>query len=777
MFTRISLVISLCLAPLVSTYAKTAPSGFGAFSPITESLAKDPSRSRELDFINACRGRLLRLEERGESTQALLDRFDKNFDSEKISPETRLCLILLIANRAEAMTPSDLRRAKRLAQGLNFKTPELQALSLYAMASIARYDAVTREKDYLIKDKLSDLLKKNIDAPWLRGNPKLEELLYEPFASKPNYFLTTEQNRKSMRGFIDFLEGISVEKRTYAMNLTLGMNFIYEAWQERGTDFAYKTTGKQFEGFEQYLRRATPCLKMANKMKPSETAPLIGLMIIAQTGSDPTAGSVDRWMSLARQVAPEDPKIYHCYGAAKMLRWGGSEKDMIDCYELLRSSKNYDSYKPGTAFGVMRMLMRDLEGEELKRMQKKLAEEFIPVANNYIRRFNETGTPLVAPDGGLYDFRAMALGALVDADLIKKINTVLPYSRPGFPEDSDASVNPYVIYQCIHPFGQALACAEAGDSSLIEEGQASYRTKKTHGDTRPIPQELVPRGDWDLLPLANEIWQADDAADFLKHSNPRWLEDYGKRLAKMADHVKSKPAKDFMHSMIELIRLESEFQQGKEVIIPLHSDLWTHAIPSQYPWNGNFNGEMAYEDAILCKDLYHYATINAFFMPPYEITLRINAVEPLLWPDVGVSVGRCITGNTGRSFLLNTISGKVAIVPPETGFPGAKEYPYKGKIGRLNTLKIRIFPHGYGVALNDGKWNEMRDDKFIPHSISIGSSPRSVCFGRFEYGPLTIRKISAEECSPEEKSWMRKQASQGGGPTLRSNAPAQSGKR
>lgn len=705
----------------------------GAYAPLLQNIASDATKVREAEFIRSCRGRLLQRVDRTESTSELLNRFAGEFDESRVAPETRLCLLTLIVNREQMMRGDDFARAEKLIAGLKFENPALRSLLLYARATLARHHAFGKENDYEPKAELISLIRENHDAGWLRDNPELELRLHSLFTLSPNNPCGASRDLACIRRFMDFLENIPESKRTYAEQFTLGCHYVKEAWRERGSAWAHETTPAQFEGFRRNLNKAGPLLRAAHAMRPDDVRPLIQLMTISMADTRAAGGDTAHWMDLARKANRDDHAIYERFAASNMLRWSGSEANIRECYQELLNCGDYDSFKAGASRDVMIALIQDLGGAERRAAIIRLARDFAPVANEYIRRYNETGRALIGARGQPIDFRAIALALLADADLLAESSFIRPYTRPGFEDDSDLTVDPYRIEHGGHTFSRALVCAESGDFNLIEEGLRTARTKKHSGSS-----EITP-----------EAQQADDREDIGRHADPDWLAGYGARLETMSTKVNSPAAKAFMRDMIELNRIERDFQAGKTVFIPFKPNFWEPAR-----WIGSFNGDSALAQHEVIPWFDHYATLNAYLKPPYEISVRINSIRYSKWPHVGVFVGRCVSGDTGRAFILESDTGRTYSMPPNCGLDKAKFRTDIRKVDRVATLKVRVFPHGYSVALDDYPRTAVRDDGFIPYKISIGALPGFSAYGRFEYTNMTVRKIADSEFSAEESSWM-----------------------
>lgn len=705
----------------------------GAYSSLGETLAADPARSAELAFVRAGAARLNRSIDRTASTPELIARFDREFSAITTHPVTRLALATIILNQGTNLTGADMMRAESLLADLKFTQPALRALHIKARANLAHYYAFGRENDFDAKAELLALLAQEVDSPWLRDSPELALKLFSPFLFEPGNPCGKRQDIACNAKFIAFLESIPAEKRTWAMQLTIGKYRIDEAWRKRGARWASETSPEQFAGFHAELALAGPALRAALALRPEESSPTIHLMTIAMADADAAGGDVAHWMSLARKIDPDNHRLLTRFAASNMARWGGDTSAIIACYEELLRSRDFDTPAPAAIGDVIHPLLRDLNREERIRWARRLATDFIPVANEYTRRFNETGRPLVGFAGHPINYRAIALAYLADADLLAEAPKLLRYSRPGFREDSDRSVDSYRLEHLGHGFSRALACAEANDFNLIEEYLPTLRTKSADAST---PEKLAAR-------------QAGDAVDLAHHGDPAWLADYGKRLESMSGKVTSPAAKAFLGDVLALNRMERDFLDFQTVRLPFSDSLWEKA-----KWIGTFDGETAVADHTRHPVYDHFATFRGHFNPPYELRVRINSAKYIKWPHVGVHVGRCVSGYTGRSFVLESDTGRTYSMPPKSPLNKAKFRSAETPVGRVATLTVRIFPHGYAVALDDHAPMRRRDDTFRPFRISVGALPGYTAYGRFEYSDLTIRRIRPEEMSAEELSWM-----------------------
>ena len=161
---------------------------FGAYAPLVRSLAGEPDRAKELDFVKACRSRLLRKVDRTEPTEVLLKRFAAEFEADKVHPVTRIVVATLVANMHGALSKEHGDLGSSLLRRFKDKVSEEQfAFLMCARVKIAPYRACGEgaENDAPLKKYLGNILVKHLESEWLTTNPGLQSMLFSLYTADP----------------------------------------------------------------------------------------------------------------------------------------------------------------------------------------------------------------------------------------------------------------------------------------------------------------------------------------------------------------------------------------------------------------------------------------------------------------------------------------------------------------------------------------------------------------------------------------------------------------
>lgn len=717
-----------------------SPTDAGAFSKIEAALASDPARAAELEFVNSARPRLLQQVDRGLSTDELLFRFDRDFSSAKPHPLTQLVVLSLIANRGPAITWEETRRFEKLAKDLTFESPESAALLLRERIRFADNCGISSASPAKLRARLTELLGKDMQAPWFKESPALADRILSAFEETP----VSKTDKGAAPGerseFAILLESIPQEKRSAGMYRCLGKMYTKEAWRERGRAFAEKTSAKQFEGFRRNLAIAAGHLKHAHELDPRSSETCRALMTIAMADPREAGASPWSWLRRAMKATPEDTKLYTQFTYANLPRWNGDPALTVRLYEELRTSKDYDSLIPATAPDLLNGLWRDYDENTKRKLRRKVALDYLDIANAYVRREKETGRPLIDRNGVPIDFHARALAYLAREGHLDEGGNLEPQTHRVSVQDTLAHVKRTEARE--FPYLAALASHEAKDEVTLRKGYPRMGVEITDRG-KPDAEEDVAENPVALL-------EKQDAECLKNHGDPAWLAAYRQSLAGMSAKVKSPAARGFLDDLLVLNQAESDFVAYKPVDIPLRANLWTCWLGN---WSFGKDGAKAAQYYRPARE--HRAEFLGMFNPPYELRVRIkNNLHRTM--KVGLSVGRNMRGQHGCAFVAEHATGRFYASAP--GTPSVRESAIAQETNPSKTeftLKVRVFAHGYSLAMNDSPFFGKADADFVPGMIALGNLPRYSGFGYFVYSDLKIRRLKPEELSPEEKSRMQ----------------------
>jgi len=103
---------------------------------------------------------------------------------------------------------------------------------------------------------------------------------------------------------------------------------VKEAWEARGSDYAYTVTEAGWKGFNDHLEKARKLLTRASKLHP-EYPQAANRMITVAKGGHPGPGESERtWFDQAIEAQPDSLAAHRNYLSALKPRWGGSFEAM-----------------------------------------------------------------------------------------------------------------------------------------------------------------------------------------------------------------------------------------------------------------------------------------------------------------------------------------------------------------------------------------------------------------------------------------------------------------
>lgn len=708
--------------------APTAFSEFEAYAPLAQALAAEPNRAKELEFLHACRSRLLQRIDRTESTAALLARFKQEFDPKTIHQATAIAVATLVANQNGAFTKEhgDLA-ATLLEQHGGNTTPAIAILSLCARAGICRYRSCGpyAANDAPLKNWITEQAS-NLGFPDDLRNTPQEPLLYDLFTNKPvNPYLAAEEQAANAK-FFALITKIPVNERSAAMHCALGDHESRLAWIARGTNFANETTEAQFEGFEKHLTAAGESYRAALKLDAKHASAYLGLLNVAMASETAAGASTHTWFERAQANIGLTTNLLYAYAAANKPRWGGDPEAIIHAYEIAINHRDYDNILSWVSTDIIAALNNDLDGEPKERVTRMLARDFIGIANGYTQRLNETGKQLVGTDGYPFNFHAKAVAKLVDADMIDGVKKLTPCRFPEYAPVAIGNVTPFISADKQPHYARLVAESETGDDELFRKIDTRLR-------------ENNPKHDSNYVHAPVSIAELDQQQALLLDSLKK---------------AKSNLAREYIETRQAVIACKRDFAEGKIARIPLRQDCWYDNLKTM-----SFDGDAITADLYTWHRANHYATYEDAFEPPYEVTLTIRSNWYTQWPHPGVFIGRCFTARAdkpaGRGFVIEPDTGTLRVMPPSSGLNAVKlTMKHKDYAGKECRLRVRVFERGYAVAVNEGAPKSKRDELFRPYLISIGGLPGYMCNGRFEYRDITVRKIPATEMTAEETALM-----------------------
>ena len=709
--------------------AKTSPTAtryedFGLFAPLPQRLEKQPDRAKELAWVIDCRDRLQGKAGRTESSERLIARFRKNFDPAKVAPETAITFATLVTRLRDAMSPEDADTAMRMLSACPAESREsLSALHQWTMGTLYSYivtgDRALRQVNF--KKALGERFLKKYRNEW--STPATQRLLLGLLGDDEPDRRLRLKDRARRTAFFEQLAALPDASLTSEIGSALGRYYKGSAWDARGSAYASKTTREQFDAFATILPKATTYYTKALTLDRRNKEAYEGLMTIAMADASIAGAPVDRWMKKARTAGVVDGKTLHRYAFTNALRWGGNPKAILLAYTECVSSADTDHNKARWAPDIMAELIKDTEDKPKAALRHQAALDYVAIANRIIDADNKTGVRFVDETGQLLECRARAVALLADAGMAEKASALSRYTDDPRRENDPTgkTVDKYRDAPRV-PWAYLLAVAEIGNDSWLK----TRYPELVSGTEAPAP--------------AQDAW----------HQDPRAVSEYAATLAAVATQTKSRVAGDAIEALRAVNTAETAFLAEKTAVIPLMPDAWIRVAGFHQS-----NGDRMIDVRRTAPYARHFAVSRIRLTPPYELNVRIRIDPGSTQAHAGVVVGDFATGRTGRAFVLEGATGTSRVMAPGKAMRSAAiSRPNRVDNHKAINLRIRIFPHGYSIKVNDEPAIGSRDDTFVAGNIGLGSMPGFTCYGRFEYSDFTACKITPAGMGDDERTWM-----------------------
>lgn len=698
---------------------------FRQFAPLYEDLAKDPSTKAELEFLVASKNRILGIADRGDDIYATRDSFLKKFGApEKAHPALRTAMVYMLSRIPPHLIGKEKGLIERLLAEPREETPIQRALRISANA---RWQEIQHENIGSARDvgalmKSREMLLKCIEPMPSGISDDTQLLLISPlYNPKQNPITKSEGQRISEAKTIAWLESLPAEKKRAAHEVILGVYYKNYAWIKRGSAFALSTTSAQFKDFDKYLRISADHFREAIRKNPKTHAAYVGLLAISVASTEIAGGDEDHWYALAETIHPDDETTAKAYIFASQPRWGKPPENLLRFVSRILQAARYETSMPLQSFKALTSLIADATSEEDK--------------TALIRRYHET---VVEVSNHYLDDRRKGLKRVVG--------------------ENGLTLDSYVKFNAVSAFA-----AYPGDEELIPKiHDETNNPKQNAAIDKTIAAHLASGGKFaQQIKLINEARALESAyvtnrlearKELELHSDPKRIQSFLEEAEKLGKLDPTLLKNSSLSRILPVIRDEKKFVEGATVTLAMRAQD-TFVGDSAQGWSIG-------KDSATAKDLGApssiYGTYLQVFAPPFETTVKISAVK--LAPDAwfGIHVGRTLSGEAGRSFVLNKNSVEWAVLPGKTDSIFRKLAG--GKLDALpetSTLRLRVFNHGYAFFLNDKKIYSSRDESFQSRSISLGCAPLLLTRGSLVYGEPTVRKLKPDELSADEADWMK----------------------
>lgn len=701
---------------------------------VPELLAADPSRAKELEFVLSCRERLMGEYTRGPTAKALIDRFKKEFDATKVADATRLAVMSLISKKQSLAEDDDLDYFLKLSGSLKCATIEEKAYAL--KLRIAHAGRWCYGCDYK-KDRkaLFDILVKDLRAPWLTRHPMLANALFQTFESgewTPGIF--GKEPAAMNEAFLAALEKIPPESRGYPESLFIGRAHIRKAWDARGSEWASKTTGRQFEGFEKHLKIAAPELNRAHRADPRRVRPLMELMTLAMADSGLAGGDVETFLAKARKCPGFCPEVLQHAAFCSAARWCGDTTLILKITDEL-INMGYDGEGPYYAHLAFKEFMKDVPEDKLERCRDTAANLLVKIANGYATRDIATKSRVISGYGHPLDMRPVVLERLFEINRLGHASKLI--AAPGLPGGYDDE-NEFPAGQARnHQYLRSLVAVESGDKTTLDDIFPVFPSALTMTEDDTKHDRII-------------------AEKRIHHADTAWLSESDERLAALEKKLRSEATRQYLKDLRGLLASELAVMKGEKITLPFTASLWDKPYGD---WK--FEGKTARAGTALNLPGFHEALGLGWFRPPYELTLRVQRRWSGPGAKVGVTIGRLPGWQQaprpapGCCFLRQHQPDHLMVMK---AFPFTYKSPVvvraKDKVNDY-TITVRVMEHGYTVSTTDVQAKGRRDDSFIPSVIAVGNYPTFPGWGGFNYDAPVIRGLKEAELSPDEKSWMQ----------------------